>query len=76
MWFINGPALRITAILTLENQADALKAESKNIISHLLGQYIGQPTTTLMVISHNLNHRPGQEAGFQRGQAGYSYKKE
>ena len=39
MWFISGPVLMTTAILTLENHADAWKAESRNTIPHLLVQF-------------------------------------
>ena len=50
MHFIIGHALMKTAILlALDNQADAWKAWSKNLVPHLLVQYsnIAQPITTL-----------------------------
>ena len=56
MLFISGPELMRTAIfLTLENQADAWKAGSRDTVPHLAAQYsnIAQPKTTLKLIYSN-----------------------
>ena len=53
LWFITGPILMKTAILlTLEIQADGLRAGSKNTIPHLLVHYsnIAQTKTTLKLL--------------------------